>query len=81
MPRLFKPMNKQKTSWYVIIFAASLLVTSACADSVTSVGVRGYNHMKELWIHNFDVNGSAGRNVSLEGGGGENCCVNIPIRG
>ena len=56
------------------------MMTSACTNSTTSVSVRGYNHMNRLSIHIFDINGTAGLNVSPESGGGETCCVSIPAQ-
>jgi len=55
-----------------------VLMTSACSDATVPVGLRGYNHMKDLTIHVFTVNGTMGPNVSTESGGGETCCVSLP---
>jgi len=73
-------MKKRTINTYLILAAASLLMTTGCTDSTTSVSVRGYNHMNRLSIHIFDINGTAGPNVSPESGGGETCCVSIPAR-
>jgi hypothetical protein len=80
MQRLFKPMNERTLRVCWIVPVACVLMASACADSTTSVSVRGYNHMNRLSIHAFDVNSTAGPNVSPESGGGETCCVSIPER-
>ena len=78
--RRFKSMNKQTTCAYLIAAGASILMTSACTETTTSVSVSGYNHMNQLSIHMFDINGTAGINASPGSGGGETCCVTIPLR-
>lgn len=63
--------------------AASILLifsASACSDERIPASLRGYNHMTDLSIHYFTVNGSAGLNVRPESGGGETCCVRLPKR-
>lgn len=80
MRRLYKAMNKRTIRAYWIVPAVCVLMTSACADSTTSVSVRGYNHMSRLFIHAFDVNGTPGPKVFPKSGGGETCCVMIPQR-
>lgn len=65
---------------YWSVPVACVLMTTACAESTTSVSVRGYNHMDRLSIHAFQVNGTAGPNVSPGSGGGETCCVTMPER-
>lgn len=63
---------------HIIASTICIVTTSACSDATIPASVRGYNHMKDLSVHYFSVNGAGGPNVRPESGGGENCCVSLP---
>lgn len=71
---------RKNTCLQIVVSLIFILAATACADSTSSVSLRGYNHMKVLAISSFTVNGGAGPNVDTESGGGETCCVSIPKR-
>lgn len=62
-------------------FVLSLLFLplTGCTDEKIPVGVTGYDHMEKRAILWFTVNGASGPNlVPRSGGGGYNCCIEIP---
>lgn len=78
-----KSFNMGKSERLSLRIAASMIVfvtTSACSDATIPASVRGYNHMKDLSVHYFTVNGTGGPNVRPESGGGETCCIRLPKR-
>jgi hypothetical protein len=66
--------------FHIIVSIVCIVTMPACSDSTIPASVRGYNHMKDLSIHYFTVNGAGGLNVRPESGGGETCCVSLPKR-
>jgi hypothetical protein len=64
--------------WRTLALMMLIFTTSACSDSTIPASIRGYNHMKDLAINIFSVNGAMGPNVDTESGGGETCCVSLP---
>lgn len=70
----------ENVRWHTVAPLAFIVMLSACSDATIPAGVRGYNHMKDLSIHIFTVNGISGPNVRPESGGGETCCVSLPKR-
>jgi hypothetical protein len=68
----------EKLRPHVLILIGCVIMMSACSDATTPASIRGYNHMKDLSIHIFTVNGASGPNVRPESGGGETCCVSLP---
>jgi len=65
---------------HILALLLFIVTAVACSDVTVPAGLRGYNHMKELSIHYFTVNGASGPNVRPESGGGETCCVSLPKR-
>ncbi|QNA90179.1 DUF3304 domain-containing protein [Massilia sp. Dwa41.01b] len=64
--------------YYIMTTAICVAMTSACSEATSPTSLRGYNHMKDLSIHIFSVNGVSGPNIRPESGGGETCCVTLP---
>jgi hypothetical protein len=58
-----------------------LLPLVGCGNDKIAVEVTGYDHMDKRAILWFTVNGASGPNLGPEsGGGGFNCCIEIPRR-
>lgn len=70
----------EKVRVCVVASIGCIVMISACSDATIPASIRGYNHMKDLSIHIFTVNGRSGPNVDTESGGGETCCVSLPKR-
>ena len=64
----------------VLLFSAiTASLLGGCSENKTSVSITGYNHMEDLSIGVFYINGVMGPRASANGGGGaETCCVSIP---
>ena len=67
------------------LLISSLLTLNACSAQSHSTEVRrlgapieGYNHTLAA-INRFSVNGNGGSNISISSGGGQTCCVSLPI--
>jgi len=57
----------------------ALLPLCGCDNDRIPVEVTGYNHISDQSIMGFSVNGAGGPNLGPEeGGGGFNCCIEIP---
>ena len=64
----------------------ALLMLNGCAELQRSSGVErlgapieGYNHLSSSAINWFRINGSGGSNVNVSTGGGQTCCVVLPV--
>ena len=64
----------------------TLLFLSACSSQSHTHEVRrlgapieGYNHSRTAAINRFSVNGNGGSNINVSSGGGQSCCVNLPV--
>ncbi|MGM8937021.1 DUF3304 domain-containing protein [Pseudomonas neustonica] len=68
------------------LIASTLLMLNGCAELQRSSEVKrlgapieGYNHLSSSAINRFSVNGSGGSNVGSSSGGGQTCCVVLPV--
>jgi hypothetical protein len=68
------------------LIASALVIINGCAQLQRSSEVKrlgapieGYNHLSSSAINWFRVNGSGGSNVSPSSGGGQTCCVVLPV--
>lgn len=79
-PEYLKMIKTENVCLRFVVSIGSIVMMSACSDTTIPASIRGYNHMKDLSIHIFTVNGASGPNVRPESGGGETCCVSLPKR-
>ena len=70
----------------LVILAGALLMLNGCADLQRSYGVErlgapieGYNHSNTAAINRFTINGSGGSGINPSSGGGQTCCVVLPV--
>lgn len=79
--------NYLVTRLIVAAFVTSALLTlNACSTQSSGASVRhlgapieGYNHSRTTAINRFSVNGNGGSNVNVSSGGGQTCCVIMPV--
>ncbi|MBA4246420.1 MAG: hypothetical protein C0452_21065 [Pseudomonas sp.] len=62
------------------LFLAGLLLGACAAEQPKRLGapIEGYNHTSAA-VNRFSVNGSGGSNVGPHSGGGQTCCVSLPV--
>ncbi|PKM05227.1 MAG: hypothetical protein CVV16_02025 [Gammaproteobacteria bacterium HGW-Gammaproteobacteria-6] len=68
------------------LMISSVLTLNACSAQSHSTEVRrlgapieGYNHSRTAAINRFSVNGNGGSNINISSGGGQTCCVSLPV--
>ncbi|MEH6493290.1 DUF3304 domain-containing protein [Halopseudomonas sp.] len=83
--RLFNHLQPNRLVVFVVLLGALCLLNACSAQTspakVKSLGapIEGYNHSGTTAINRFSVNGNGGSNVSVSSGGGQTCCVSMPL--
>lgn len=82
---LFTSLHRTRLAATALLISG-LLTLNACSAQTNSQEVKrlgapieGYNHSRTAAINRFSVNGNGGSNINVSSGGGQTCCVNLPV--